>query len=135
MRRALALSRSASRESLPIGAGRLATGRSGVTTVTGESAPDGEPKPAEAAAGTDERPVAVTSGMVSAPGSLFAEDAMLSPIATVAATGTIRSASTPKMVRIQPFCYERRSLARRSASRAHPHWARPSGGCCTMHAL
>ena len=91
-----------SRESLPIGAGRLDTGRSGVTTSTGRRLLDGGAEPAPAGVAAGDR-AAVTAGTVIGPGSLVDDDGIPILTATVAAVATITSTRRPHTVRIPPF--------------------------------
>ncbi|MDA8284596.1 MAG: hypothetical protein M0Z42_15165 [Actinomycetota bacterium] len=96
---------SASCESLPIGIGRLDTGRSGVTTSTGRPALDVRSEPAPDG-GTVGDPLAVAVvGTVTGPGSLVADEGMPTWMATVAAVATITRTRTPHTVRMHPFSY------------------------------
>lgn len=114
--RAPGFSCSASRESLPIGAGRLDTGRSGFTTFTRRPVLEvrSEPGPAGAAAGD---PLAAAAGTVTGPGSLVAEDGIPILTTTVAAIATTSIAKTPHTVRMHRFSH--RTLG---------HAGRASGG-------
>lgn len=102
--RTVGFSCSASRESLPMGAGRLDTGRSGVTTSTGRPVLKLRPEPAPAGVTAGDRP-AVAAGTVTGPGSLVADDGMPILTATVAAVATMRTARTLHTVRMHPFSY------------------------------
>ncbi|MDA8265272.1 MAG: hypothetical protein M0T79_07995 [Actinomycetota bacterium] len=104
--RALDPSCSASRESLPTGAGRLETGRSGVTTFTGWSS---APSEARELAPVDVVLLGslpeVAARTVTGPGSLIAEDGTPTLTATAAAVAATSTARTAHMVRMHPFSY------------------------------
>lgn len=93
---------SASRESLPTGAGRLDTGRSGVTTRTDPLPVAAAPAPPDVGTRT---PPTVAAGTVTGPGSLVADDGNPTLTATVAATATTSTAKTPHTARMHPFSY------------------------------
>ncbi|MHB1598108.1 MAG: hypothetical protein ACYCXY_04320 [Acidimicrobiales bacterium] len=104
--RAVDLSCSASRESLPMGAGRLETGRSGVTTSTDwSSAPSEARELAPVDVALLDPPPEVAARTVTGPGSLIAEDGTPTLMATVAAVATTSTAKTAHTVRMHPLSY------------------------------
>ncbi|MHB1538086.1 MAG: hypothetical protein ACYCUM_09670 [Solirubrobacteraceae bacterium] len=97
---------SASRESLPIGAGSLETAWSGVTTLTESPALCAKSvavRPETAADAPFWLTTAAAVGTMTGPGRVIADAAMPIAMATVAAVATINRARTPKTVRMHPF--------------------------------
>ena len=114
---------STSRESLPLGAGTLATGWSGVTTSTGCWVRTDRSAPVRAG-------VWVTADTVIERGSLIGDDGLANLTASVAATAAIASTKTTHAARMHPFFshmkgrHARHRLAARGAGRG-----RPTRGC------
>ena len=110
---------STSRESLPLGAGTLATGWSGVTTSTGCWVRTDRSAPVRAG-------VWVTADTVIERGSLIADDGLANLTASVAATAAIASTKTTHAARMHPFFshmearHARHRLAARGAGSAAP---------------
>ena len=95
---------STSRESLPLGAGTLATGRSGVTTSTGCWVRTDRSAPVRAG-------VWVTADTVIERGSLTGDDGLPTLTANVAAAAAIASTKTTHAARMHPFFSEPKIMA------------------------
>ena len=110
---------STSRESLPLGAGTLATGWSGVTTSTGCWVRTDRSAPVRAG-------VWVTADTVIERGSLIGDDGLANLTASVAATAAIASTKTTHAARMHPFFshmegrHARHRLAARGTGSAAP---------------
>ena len=97
-----------------MGAGRLETGRFGVTTLTGWFSASSEARElALVGVALLGRLPEAAARTVTGPGSLFADEGTPTPMATAVRVATLSTARTPQTVRMHPLFYRNRTCATR----------------------